>query len=254
MKKLSYNEVQEYIKSQGCELLSDNYINSRTKIHILCNCGNTEWYTKFNDFKNGQRCRKCGYKKSAINFIKTRIKKTGSLNITHPELCKEWDFERNKNILPENISFGSTKKIWWVCKKCGNKWESSPNTRTNDVCACPRCRASKGEKLIIEILKSKNIKYFYNYRFDNCKYILPLPFDFYLPDYKLCIEYDGEQHFSITRFHKLNMNRAIANLENRKIRDNIKNQYCKNNNIRIIRIPYWKYSDIDSILEESLSL
>ena len=63
-----------------------------------------------------------------------------------------------------------------------------------------------------------------------------LYFDFYLPDYNCCIEYDGEQHYISTGYYggKEKLNR---NQEN----DNIKNNYCKEHNIKLIRIPYWDF-------------
>lgn len=68
----------------------------------------------------------------------------------------------------------------------------------------------------------------------------PLKFDFYLPDYNICIEYDGEQHFYDTSgwFNNYSFKELC-------IRDNIKNQYCDNNNIKLIRIPYTDYKKIN---------
>ena len=70
--------------------------------------------------------------------------------------------------------------------------------------------------------------------FNNCrnpKTNKKLFFDFYLPDYNCCIEYDGVQHFEESSL-------CSDTLEERQYRDNIKNQYCKDNNIKLIRIPY----------------
>ena len=73
--------------------------------------------------------------------------------------------------------------------------------------------------------------------FKDCIYQAQLRFDFYLPDYNCCIEYDGIQHFKRTNF-------SHDNFEERQKRDEIKNQYCKDNNIVLIRIPY---TDLDLI-------
>lgn len=70
-------------------------------------------------------------------------------------------------------------------------------------------------------------------KFDNCKYKRKLAFDFYLPDLNICIEFDGQQHYiSIDRWGGDN------GLKTRQIRDEIKNKYCENNNIILIRIKY----------------
>ena len=58
----------------------------------------------------------------------------------HPELLKEWDYENNI-IKPEKITYGSGKKVWWRCSKCGQRWESAPLTRSKGI-GCPVC-ASK---------------------------------------------------------------------------------------------------------------
>ena len=78
-----------------------------------------------------------------------------------------------------------------------------------------------------------NISFNKQYVFNDCKNILVLHFDFYLPDYNCCVEYDGIQHFKpIKRFG------GIVSFEENLIRDKIKNEYCKNNNIHLIRISY----------------
>ena len=92
---------------------------------------------------------------------------------------------------------------------------------------------SKGENIIDNYLKSVNINYIRQYKFDNCKNKRKLPFDFYIPDYNVCIEYDGIQHYeSVKRFG------GVDNLLKIQQKDKIKNEYCLNNNIRLIRIKY----------------
>lgn len=69
--------------------------------------------------------------------------------------------------------------------------------------------------------------------FDDCRDINLLPFDFYLPDYNLCIEYDGIHHFEINEYFG-----GVDRLKYTKKHDKIKNIYCKLNNIKLIRISY----------------
>jgi len=73
-----------------------------------------------------------------------------------------------------------------------------------------------------------------------------LKFDFYLPKFNCCIEYDGEQHFRKYRFEKTN-----DKLNTRKKRDQIKNIYCKDNNIKLYRIKY--NENIKNKLNEAIS-
>ncbi|MDY0268822.1 hypothetical protein [Trichloromonas sp.] len=78
-------------------------------------------------------------------------------------------------------------------------------------------------------------------RFKDCRYKYPLPFDLYLSKYNLCIEYDGEQHFKTKEIWG-----GKTQLKIIKKRDQIKNEYCKNNNINLLRIKY------DENIEEKL--
>lgn len=108
------------------------------------------------------------------------------------------------------------------------------------------CLTSKGEALIQRILTNLNIEYKKEQSFENC--INPdtnkkLRFDFYLPKYNCCIEYDGKQHFECS----CNGWNTLEKFQKRQQRDNIKNQYCKDNNILLIRIPY---TDFDILNEK----
>lgn len=77
-------------------------------------------------------------------------------------------------------------------------------------------------------------------------------FDFYLPDYNILIEYDGEQHFKPVDFASKGLEWATKIFEYNQIKDKIKNDYCKDNNIRLIRIPYWDFDNIETILASEI--
>jgi len=98
---------------------------------------------------------------------------------------------------------------------------------------CPKCNESKGEKIIREILEKNNINIITQKTFNSCLYKRNLKFDFYLPNYNLCIEYDGIQHYKPNDFFGGNIE-----FEKTQKRDKIKNNYCKENNIKLIRIKY----------------
>jgi hypothetical protein len=96
---------------------------------------------------------------------------------------------------------------------------------------CKQCKSSKGEKEIAKLLDIIGIFYEVEKRFNDCRNVYPLPFDFWLPDFKTCIEYDGIQHRkSIDYFG------GEDRLKYTKINDNIKSKYCEDNNINLIRI------------------
>jgi very-short-patch-repair endonuclease len=98
---------------------------------------------------------------------------------------------------------------------------------------CSKCNESKGENQIRMYLDNKNIKYIRQYSFKNCRNINQLPFDFYLPDYNCCIEYDGQQHFKVIENWG-----GQEGFERRKENDKIKTDFCISNNIKLIRIKY----------------
>jgi very-short-patch-repair endonuclease len=78
---------------------------------------------------------------------------------------------------------------------------------------------------------------------------LGLTFDFYFPDYNLCIEYDGKQHHQPIPFFG-----GEEHYQYRKKLDLIKTKYCEENNIDLLRIPYWEKENIEQILINKLSL
>ena len=118
-----------------------------------------------------------------------------------------------------------------------------------DKTGCPYCSESKGEREINNYLIENKINFIRQKKFDGCINKFKLPFDFYLPDLNLCIEYDGEQHFEINDYFG-----GKEGFEKVKINDGIKNSYCENNGINLIRIPYYDYNNILKLLNEKLLL
>ena len=80
-----------------------------------------------------------------------------------------------------------------------------------------------------------------------------MPFDFYLSDYNMCIEYDGEHHYKPTRFGGMSKEKAKDRFEFQQQKDKIKNRYCQENKIKLLRIPYWEFDNIEEILNELFS-
>lgn len=107
------------------------------------------------------------------------------------------------------------------------------------------CLSSKGEEKIKQILIDNNIIFETQKTFEDCinsDTQRKLRFDFYLPDYNTCIEYDGEQHFYFQENSGWN---TKENFIKQKNRDAIKQEYCKEHGIRVVHIPYWDYEKID---------
>lgn len=145
------------------------------------------------------------------------------------------------------IYVGVDIKVIITCKEHGD-FLQTPYNHVKIQCGCPICKESKGEKKIKKFLEENNIIAFIRqYKFNDCKNINQLPFDFYLQDYNLCIEYDGELHYKPVEYFG-----GGKSLKNRKKLDKIKTDYCLNNNIKLIRIPYWDFKNIEEILKKEL--
>lgn len=137
-----------------------------------------------------------------------------------------------------------TTKMRMICSKHGEFWQTPNNHKNNQ--GCPECHIneSKGVKYITNFLIDNNINFIKEYRFTDCRYKKTLPFDFYLPDHNICIEYDGEQHFEFVEY----LHRTKDEFIECQLRDKIKNNYCFVNKIRLIRIRY--NQNINDILSE----
>jgi hypothetical protein len=129
--------------------------------------------------------------------------------------------------------FGIKNKVTITCPIHGD-FSQSPEEHIKG-CGCPICKESKGERKIRLYLIEKNINFIPQYKFDDCKHILPLPFDFYLPDHNLCIEYQGEQHFKPVKIFG-----GVEKFNLTLKRDKIKENYCLKNNITLVIIPFYQ--------------
>jgi very-short-patch-repair endonuclease len=190
---------------------SVEYKNNRTKVKIICKEHGIFEQSPETHKKHG--CPLCSkiYTNDFINSAK---------NIHHDK----YDYSLT-------IYINAKSKVKIICKKHG-VFEQIPNNHLNGK-GCSLCFSSKGEKIIEDILKNNDIKHIPRYSFNDCRYKNPLFFDFYLPENNLCIEYDGEQHFTKFRYEKNN-----DRLLERQKRDKIKDEYCKTHNICMIRIKY----------------
>ena len=113
---------------------------------------------------------------------------------------------------------------------------------------CPECSfSSKGEEYVKSHLEEMEIKYIRQHGFDSCKYINKLNFDFYIPEFNTCIEFDGIQHYKPVKEFG-----GLKEFENIKKRDECKNKWCVENNIKLIRIKHSEINMIGEILNTNL--
>jgi len=192
-----------------------DYKNSATKVKIICPEHGVFQQTP-NNHKSGKGCKKC----AGLEKLNNEKVIEQFIN-THGD---KYDYS-----LINYVNAHSKIKI--ICKKHG-EWKQTPNNHKNGN-GCPVCLESSGERKIRNILNDKKIKSIPQYKFKDCKNILQLPFDFYLPDYNICIEYNGMQHYKTVEYFggELGFKKRIVN-------DKIKKEYCHNNNILLIIIKY----------------
>lgn len=226
----NFPKIKKFIEENSdAILLETEYKNNSTKMRFKCKCGE-EFITTFAHFKdqNKRECNKCSdkrrtgkFKAYTYNQVKEMIESKG---------CKLLSKEYHSNI----------QKLEIQCV-CGEIFTTNlAGFSSKNKTRCDKCtkKQSTYARIIEEYLRLKNVKFIKEYRFKECRYILPLPFDFYLPKIKTCIEVDGEMHYKPSRFTT-----AEKDFEDTLLRDNIKNKFCKENKIQLIRIPYYEIKD-----------
>ena len=223
-KKMNYILLESFI-----------YKNNESIIKLKCNIDSHVWEPDYGNFILEKRnCRKC----------------SGCLKISQKE-AEEKILERCKEVnytLYENFIMNSTgTKISLKCNKCNHKWNPTYNSFIYSKKGCPVCKLSHGELEVKKYLEKNYSNLFeMQKKFEECKNIKKLPFDFYIDKYKIAIEYQGKQHYFDNYFIK-HKDISIS------IRDNIKKQYCIDNNIFLIEIPYIiKLKEIPNFLNKQL--
>ena len=242
MKKIDYTNQ----RIGKLTVLHEDYENPRTKSQNVnwlcrCDCGN---YITLSSAELKQRLKNKYPEKTSCGKCHAQMdnligNKYGKLTVI--------DFDREYDVSPE-------KKNWqhkWICQcECGNIVSVlQSNLKRGHTQSCGCINYSIGEKKIEDCLIENNINYIKEYSFKDLKDKGQLRFDFAIFDKENnlieLIEFDGRQHFlDYTPWN------GSDKLEDRKRRDEIKNEYCKNNNLKLIRISYKDLNKINlKILE-----
>lgn len=222
IKKTHEQYVDEvYMANPNLEV-KEEYVNINTPILHKCNIHNIEWKTSPASVLQGSGCELCAKEKLHNSNV-----------MTHEEYVLRLSKITSSIEVLENY-INSCTPILHRCLIDGHEWLSRPANILWGY-GCPKCNLSKGEKQISQWLDSNNIIYEPQKKFYDCKDERCLPFDFYIQSKNMCIEYDGEQHFRPVDFFG-----GQEGFEITVKHDNIKNEYCKNNGITLLRIPYYK--------------
>lgn len=201
------------------------YSSIMKKVKIICPIHGV-FEQVANEHMNGKGCRKC-----ANLAPLTRDEYLEKFQQVHGDRYDYSKFEYH----------GATIKSVFICKIHG---EFTQLPYSHLACTgCPKCKSSHGENKIRNFLTNNNVEFVEQKRFSDCRNIKPLPFDFYIEKYNIVIEFDGPQHYNEPSNHRYKK----FDFEKIKKHDQIKNKWCEENNIKLIRIKYTE--NIDSILK-----
>lgn len=234
----------EVFKAVGDEYtVLGEYVNTHTPILFRHNVCGTEFKMSPKAFLHqGQRCPNERYEKSAksntlpLEEVRKRIRA-----LVGSEYSIVGDYQ------------GSSKKALFLHHKCGRIFKMKPDMFIGRGTRCPHCyldqHRSKGEGVIVKYLKQKGVFFKEQYMISECRNLRPLWFDFAIFDrdgkLKFLLEYDGPHHFS-PRFPN-----GWRNFQNIRTNDQVKNLYCKENDIPLLRIKYVRSAN-PNIFEEKI--
>lgn len=211
--------------------------NKKNRIHWMCQCS-------------------CGKKASVSSLALTRkdgtkscgckapIKKDFTINDVRQKISELSECE-----LLSTEYINAHRKLLFKCS-CGKEFQRSWANFTNkNKRKCPSCtkKESSLEREVREILEQMKEVFLQQYTFDECRNEMVLPFDFYMPEKNIAIEVDGVHHFKPIDYYG-----GEEQFKKQNIRDEIKNNFCKDNGIKLIRIPYWEVKNASAILKKEL--
>jgi len=193
-----------------------DYTTTKNKIKIKCITHGEFEQTPTNHLR-GRGCKQCADDSK-------KVTKEEFLNRAKEVHGEKYDYS--------TVSFNSIRdKIDIICYKHG----VFKQVISSHLCGrgCPHCNESTGEKAVKRVLEKNHIKYEIQKQFLGLRDARPLRFDFYLPDFNTCIEYDGEQHFKKVKHFGMR-----SRFEDIQKKDKIKTDFCILNNIKLIRVKY----------------
>ncbi len=214
------------------------YINAKTKVCIICPEHGEFWQIPRKHL-SGQGCTRCVHNLPLTTdvFKKLLFEKYGdSITLKEGEEVK-----------------GGVKKIVLICKTHGEFLMSPRKALLRPTKGCPKCQKSGLEFEVENALKNGGVSFVYQQRFEWLKYKNTMPLDYYLPDYNIAIECQGEQHFEpIKRFG------GVQKFELNKIRDTTKKRLCDEHGIKVLYFTHYSkiqeggdiYKDADKLLNE----
>ena len=197
------------------------YVNNKVNICIICPEHGEFWQRPI-DHLNGYGCSKCG----------------GVKRLTTEEFInKAKEIHGNKYDYSKVEYINNKTKICIICPKHGEFW-ITPNRHLSQKQGCKLCKKSKMENELMNFLYSENINFIYQYRGTKEEWLGRQSLDFYLPDYNIAIECQGEQHYKSVKAWG-----GDEGLLKRKKLDKLKEEKCKKHGIKIIYVGESSYAE-----------
>ena len=205
------------------------YVDETIKVCIICP-EHGEFWQRPSDHLSGYGCLECA-RKNRKSTAEKFIEKAKQIHGDKYDYSKV-EYKNNKT------------KVCIICPEHGEFWQM-PYNHIGNKQDCPECAKieSHGEREIKKALEEFQVDFQQEKIFEGCAAKRKLPFDFYLPDYNLVIEYQGEQHYKPTK--KFGGEEKFLL---RKQHDELKRKFCKENNIKELEILYTDYNNIREIL------
>lgn len=232
--------VNEILSINDNIVVLGRYTGAFEKIKCLCKIHNEVFYSPPTHMLEGKfGCKQCRSNKISSALIKKNEVFANELSEVHPHIKMVGRYR------------GANIKLGVKCDRCGTEWNTTPSSLLSGH-GCPRCLLSKGELKISRYLDSSGISYTPQMKFRDLRGVggkrhLPLSYDFYIPEYNLLIEYQGE-------FHDRTSNIQTAEMfEIQKKHDELKRKYAKDNNINLLEIWYKDYNNVEQILNECIN-
>lgn len=136
----TYPEISKEWNYEKNGALTPKMFSAHSSVSVwwICSKGH-EWKAAINTRTSGRGCPYC-----SGNYV---LDGFNDLATVFPNIAKEWNYERNGQLKPNNVTFGSGKKVWWKCDK-GHEWQTAINNRTSNNRGCPYCT---GEKSLVGV-------------------------------------------------------------------------------------------------------
>ena len=113
---------------------------SKKIVWWICSTCGYSWPAQINSRSQGNGCRNCRYKKAVKNTIKRKLNGgKNTLAALNPPFLSEWDYSKNGDLTPFDVTPKSSKKVWWICRKCHSSFFSKIEGRTAEGKGCPVC-------------------------------------------------------------------------------------------------------------------